>query len=180
MPKKTVSEQSDVVSAGEPPIDKPVKASKKAKGPVEQVVDKAIDDVEKVVDKVLKRAAKKPAAKKAVPAPPAPPVVEPPIERPDASTADSVGESLMTDVVFRLQVHPDVRDVVLVGDFNGWSQISHPMRRDGADFVVTMPLERGRRYRYRYLVDELHWENDWNADDYVPNDYGGDDSVRIV
>ena len=33
------------------------------------------------------------------------------------------------------------------------------------------------RKGYRYLVDGERWENDWAADTYAPNDYGGDDSV---
>jgi hypothetical protein len=44
-------------------------------------------------------------------------------------------------------------------------------------FEVTVPLERNHRYRYRYLIDGHRWENDWNADEYVPNAHGGDDSV---
>jgi hypothetical protein len=40
-----------------------------------------------------------------------------------------------------------------------------------------MSLEPGRRYRYRYLADGERWINDWAADDYQPNPYGGDDSV---
>ena len=35
-------------------------------------------------------------------------------------------------------------------------------------------------YRYRYLLDGTRWENAWDADDYVPNPYGGDDSVVVV
>ena len=35
----------------------------------------------------------------------------------------------------------------------------------------------GRRYRFRYLLDGRRWENDWEADDYVDNDHGGQDSV---
>jgi hypothetical protein len=32
-------------------------------------------------------------------------------------------------------------------------------------------------YRFRYLLDDERWENDWSADDYVANEFGGDDSV---
>ncbi|MBI5090472.1 MAG: isoamylase early set domain-containing protein [Actinobacteria bacterium] len=85
-----------------------------------------------------------------------------------------------TDVLFRLQAHPDVREIALVGEFNGWSQEAHRMERTGDIFEITVPLERGRSYRYRYLVDGQHWENDWNADGYVPNEFGSDDSVRVV
>jgi hypothetical protein len=38
-------------------------------------------------------------------------------------------------------------------------------------------LEGGRRYRYRYLADGERWINDWAADAYAPNPFGGDDSV---
>jgi hypothetical protein len=67
--------------------------------------------------------------------------------------------------------------VALVGEMNGWSSTAHPMRRDGSWFTVTVDLEPGRTYRYRYLVDGARWENDWAADAYVPNAFGAEDSV---
>ena len=42
---------------------------------------------------------------------------------------------------------------------------------------MTVTLDSGRRSRYRFLVDGERWENDWAADAYAPNEYGGDDSV---
>jgi 1,4-alpha-glucan branching enzyme len=72
--------------------------------------------------------------------------------------------------------------VSLVGDFNEWNQMSHPMRRlkDGT-FSVTLDLEPGREYQYRFLIDGSIWENDWHADKYVANPFGsGDNSVVIV
>jgi hypothetical protein len=38
-------------------------------------------------------------------------------------------------------------------------------------------LDAGRAYRFRYLLDDQRWENDWAADAYLPNSFGGDDSV---
>jgi hypothetical protein len=43
--------------------------------------------------------------------------------------------------------------------------------------ALVIELPAGRTYQYRYLVDGDRWENDWQADAYAPNDYGGDDSV---
>ena len=52
------------------------------------------------------------------------------------------------------------------------------MRRDAAGgFSVTIELDAGRVYRFRYLLDGQRWDNDWAADAYVRNDFGGDDSV---
>ena len=66
----------------------------------------------------------------------------------------------------------------LCGEFNDWSQSSHQMeRRPDGGFTTTLDLEPGRAYRFRYLLDGERWENDWAADDYVPNEYGGDDSL---
>jgi hypothetical protein len=50
------------------------------------------------------------------------------------------------------------------------------MTRQGDDFVLTITIPTGRTYRFRYLLDDERWENDWAADAYVPNEHGGDDS----
>ena len=42
---------------------------------------------------------------------------------------------------------------------------------------MTVDLDAGRAYRFRYLLDGQRWDNDWAADAYQPNDFGGDDSV---
>ena len=42
---------------------------------------------------------------------------------------------------------------------------------------MTVGLDAGRAYRFRYLLDGQRWDNDWAADVYLPNDFGGDDSV---
>ena len=52
------------------------------------------------------------------------------------------------------------------------------MHRDAdGGFSVTVSLDAGRAYRFRYLLDGQRWDNDWAADAYQPNDFGGDDSV---
>jgi hypothetical protein len=38
-------------------------------------------------------------------------------------------------------------------------------------------LRPGTVHRFRYLLDGHRWENDWAADTYVANDFGGHDSV---
>lgn len=76
--------------------------------------------------------------------------------------------------------HPEgnIEEVSLVGEFNDWNPAAHPMkqRKDGR-FSATVSLVAGRSYRFRYLVDGRKWENDTNADAYVPNNFGSDDSL---
>jgi 1,4-alpha-glucan branching enzyme len=75
----------------------------------------------------------------------------------------------------------EAETVCLVGEFNDWSRDATPMkRRANGDFSVSLSLETGHAYRFRYLVDGCKFENDWKADRYEPNPYGGEDSVVEV
>lgn len=80
-------------------------------------------------------------------------------------------------VTFRLPRSVGAQVAAVVGEFNGWSPDADPMEAEDADFVARIALEPGRTYRFRYLLDGERWENDWSADGYVPNVFGGDDSV---
>ena len=80
-------------------------------------------------------------------------------------------------VTFRLSETRVTEYVAVVGDFNDWDPDATMMAPAGTDLEVTVELTIGRQYRFRYLVDGHRWENDWEADDYQPNSYGGDDSV---
>ena len=76
---------------------------------------------------------------------------------------------------------PDAKFVSVVGDFNNWSITETPLKKlKNGDFKATMTLPCDREYRFRYLIDADHWENDWCADKYVPNCYGTDDSVVVI
>lgn len=84
-------------------------------------------------------------------------------------------------VTFYLPAEVTANRVALCGEFNDWRPDAHPMRmkKDGSHYV-SLSLDTGRSYRYRFLVDDTHWENDWNADEYRPNEFGSDDSVVIL
>lgn len=79
-------------------------------------------------------------------------------------------------VTFELSSDVASESVFVCGDFNGWTH-SHPLDFQGDAFRATVRLRPGRSYRFRYFFDGGHWENDWAADAYVPNMFGGEDSV---
>ena len=85
--------------------------------------------------------------------------------------------SAETLVTFRLPAEVQATTVSVVGEFNDWAADVHRMRRDDEGFTAVIPLAPGRVYRFRYLLDGERWLNDWAADAYVPNEFGGDDSV---
>lgn len=74
-----------------------------------------------------------------------------------------------------------VDSIHLVGDFNNWRCCTHPLEqaRDGT-WSITVELEIGRAYQFRYLIDGTQWTNDNHADAYVHNPHGGDNFVVIT
>ncbi|MGQ9925696.1 MAG: isoamylase early set domain-containing protein [Chloroflexaceae bacterium] len=70
--------------------------------------------------------------------------------------------------------------ISVVGDFNNWDKLATPLRQTETGWIATVELEAGRAYEYRYLFDGAEWHNDWQADAYVSNHFGGDNSVVVT
>ena len=86
-------------------------------------------------------------------------------------------------VTFRLPriAAPDADSVFIVGDFNDWNMYANPMKKlKKGDFTLTLNLEPGKEYQFRYLIDGSTWENDWNADKYVKSPFGDSENSVIV
>jgi 1,4-alpha-glucan branching enzyme len=86
-------------------------------------------------------------------------------------------------VTFKLpkQVAGEAGAVALAGEFNGWDTAATPMKKlKSGDFTVTLDLETGREYQFRYLIDGDRWENDEAADGYVTSPYPGVDNSVVV
>lgn len=81
-------------------------------------------------------------------------------------------------VTFKLPSEVMAEEAALCGEFNDWDKEAHPMKKlkDGS-FSATLSLDAGQSYRFRYWLDGSHWENDWEADDYVTNVFGSEDSL---
>ena len=80
-------------------------------------------------------------------------------------------------VTFKLPEDVGAEKACLVGEFNDWDKTANPMRKlKKGDFSVTISLAPGK-YRFRYWLDDERWENDWEADAYLPNEFGSEDSI---
>jgi 1,4-alpha-glucan branching enzyme len=81
-------------------------------------------------------------------------------------------------VTFTIDPGVGAQSAAVCGEWNDWSADADVMRRDAeGGFSTTVDLEAGRAYRFRYLLDGERWDNDWAADAYLPDGFGGDDSV---
>ncbi len=73
------------------------------------------------------------------------------------------------------------KSVCIVGDFNNWRKKATPMKslKNGA-FTATIDLEPNKEYQFKYILDGTEWENDWNADRYIPSPIGNWDNSVVT
>ena len=70
------------------------------------------------------------------------------------------------------------KKVQLLGDFNNWDKSAEPMTAlKSNDFTATLELEAGKEFQFRYLIDGTEWKNDSQADSYVANSFGEENSI---
>ena len=78
-------------------------------------------------------------------------------------------------VTFRLSEEEarGAQQVFLVGEFNNWDKTATPMKSlKTGGFTITLDLETGRDYQFRYFLDRVIWENDPQADKYAYSPFG--------
>ena len=84
-------------------------------------------------------------------------------------------------VTFKLPAGVDAKKAQLCGEFNEWDDTATPMKKLKDDsFSVTISLDTGQSYRFRYFLDGERWENDWQADAYQSNEFGSEDSIVMI
>jgi len=82
---------------------------------------------------------------------------------------------------FPKQAANGAKKIAIVGEFNEWNKKKDQMKalKDGS-FTKTLDLEVGKEYQYRFLLDGQVWENDWDADKYVPTGVGYDENSVVT
>lgn len=89
----------------------------------------------------------------------------------------------LSKVTFKLSkdfVH-SANQVNLAGDFNNWNVENIPMKRQkNGEFTVSLDLEKGMEYQFKYLIDGCTWLNEAEADKFVPNEFHNENSVVVV
>jgi Carbohydrate-binding module 48 (Isoamylase N-terminal domain) len=74
-------------------------------------------------------------------------------------------------------VAPAAREVRVAGDFNGWRPETTPLARDpDGRWRVEIPVERGRRYEYMFVVDGA-WVTDPSAPAHAADGFGGQNAI---
>lgn len=71
----------------------------------------------------------------------------------------------------------DVKQVELLAEFNDWKPISMTFNKSSKAFRTKVRLPKESSFAFRYLLDGVEWENDYQADQYLPNVFGSEDSI---
>lgn len=79
----------------------------------------------------------------------------------------------------------EAEQIFLLGEFAGWEPVELKKLKSGI-FKATLNLPTNEKesyqYRYRLVMADGHevFDNDWNADAYCSNPFGGENSVVTV
>ncbi len=70
----------------------------------------------------------------------------------------------------------DISSIAVCGDFNDWQPAPMKLNKQKV-FTLKLRLPKEDSFQFRYLINDELWENDHEADDYVWNGLGSDNSV---
>jgi hypothetical protein len=80
------------------------------------------------------------------------------------------------EVTFEYEEAEGVNSVALVSEHNNWQPVEMTRLKRGG-FQVKERLPKNGRFQFRYLVNGEMWLNDDEADEYVGNEHGSQNSV---
>jgi 1,4-alpha-glucan branching enzyme len=84
-------------------------------------------------------------------------------------------------LTFTLSLADTPNPVSVLGDFNAWDPLAHPLRkRANGTRSASVVVPVGGRFAFKYLADGGTWFSDVDADENVPNEYGEVNSVVLT
>jgi serine protease AprX len=75
----------------------------------------------------------------------------------------------------------DAYSVSVAGDFNGWSRVATPLKRNGSGLWSTkIVVPQAGRFEYKFIVNGQRWLEDPSNGMKAPDNYGGLNSVLVI
>ena len=75
----------------------------------------------------------------------------------------------------------EANSVSVAGDFNGWSRVASPLKRNSSGLWSTeIVVPRAGRLEYKFIINEQRWIEDPNNGMKTPDSYGGLNSVVVI
>lgn len=86
-----------------------------------------------------------------------------------------------TKVTFVVPLVSTPRSVSVVGDFNGWDPLRHPMqKRSNGTRSVAVELPAGSMFEFKYLDEEGNWFCDPDTDQVPQPAFGCTNSLLVT
>jgi serine protease AprX len=78
--------------------------------------------------------------------------------------------------------HDDsAHSVSVAGDFNGWSHVATPLKRNDSGLWLTeIAVPGAGRFEYKFIINGRRWIEDPSNGMKAPNDYGGLNSILVI
>ena len=78
--------------------------------------------------------------------------------------------------------HDDsAHSVSVAGDFNGWSHVATPLKRNDSGLWLTeIAVPGAGRFEYKFIINGQRWIEDPSNGMKAPNDYGGLNSILVI
>ena len=84
-------------------------------------------------------------------------------------------------VTFCLDTADVDQPVSVLGDFNGWDPLAHPLKkRSNGTRSATIEVPPGQVLRFKYLAADGSWFCDPDADTVAHDEYATTDTVLVV
>ena len=76
---------------------------------------------------------------------------------------------------------PDNAETVQIRGLNSdWQNFVLMTRKKDGTFTADVTLPKDSRHEFKYLVNEIEWLNEPQADRQEPNEFGGSNSVIVL
>ena len=94
-------------------------------------------------------------------------------------TKKKVQKDNTVKIRFELPAETAEQSIAIVGDFNEWDETKDLMKlnKKGGYWTKTLTFDQENEVQFRYLIDGKTWDNDADADRYVPNGFGTENAV---
>lgn len=83
-------------------------------------------------------------------------------------------------VTFQLPESVEAESASLVGEFNNWDPNAEKLKRSQGVLKTTVYLDPGTEFQYLFVVNGEQWIKDDEAEKFVPNEHGGENSVVVL
>jgi len=73
--------------------------------------------------------------------------------------------------------HPEAEQVCLLGEFTDWQPVPMKLNKKQGVFKFKQRLPVDQQFHFRYLINGDIWDNDHQADGYIANNFGTENSI---